>query len=379
MDLFEFQGKELLARWGVPVPEGRVAASVDEAAVAAASLGGRLVIKAQVRVGGRGKAGGIKTAENADEARQAASAILGMDIKGHRVERVLIEKASDIKAEYYAAVTLDRSAKAYLFMVSARGGVDIEEVAATEPEAIAKVHVDPLLGLQAYQVNQLIFGAGLDPASHRGARSLLPKLFDVFTQADASLVEVNPMILTADEEVVALDAKVSLDDSALFRHPEFEALREITATDPQERMARERGLNFIKLDGDIGIVGNGAGLVMSTLDVVAQAGGKAANFLDVGGGASADLLSNALEVILSGGGIRSVLINIFGGITRCDEVARGVVDALGRLEVAVPIVVRLDGTNAEEGRRILAESGHGRLVPASTMTEAAERAVEVSI
>jgi succinyl-CoA synthetase beta subunit len=378
MDLFEFQGKELFARWGIPIPEGMVASSAEEAAKAAESLGGSVVVKAQVQVGGRGKAGGIKLAGGPNAAFEAASAIIGIDIKGHVVERVLVERASEVKAEYYASVLLDRSAKKYLFLVSSKGGMDIEEVAATEPEAIARVHVDPLLGLNDFQVRQLVFNSGLDPGARKGAMALLPKLFKMFIEADATLVEVNPMILVASGEVIALDAKVSLDDSALFRHREFESLREVVATDPQERMAKERGLNFIKLDGDVGIIGNGAGLVMSTLDVVDQAGGRAANFLDVGGGAGAELLSKSLEVILSDGGVRSVLINIFGGITRCDLVAEGVVDALGRLEVTVPIVVRLDGTNAEEGRRILAEAKHDKIVPASTMLEAAKRAVEAT-
>lgn len=378
MDLFEFQGKELFARWGVPVPEGRVATTAEEAEAVAKELGGKVVVKAQVQVGGRGKAGGIKLAEDASSAREAAEAILGLDIKGHIVHRVLVEKASDIKAEYYASVMLDRAEKRYLFMLSSKGGVDIEEVAASDPEAIAKVGVDPLLGLQPFQVNKLVFGSGIHPEARKGAASMVNLLYKMFVEADATLVEVNPMILTGDDRVIALDSKVSLDDSAFFRHPDFEELREIVATDPQERMAKEKGLNFIKLEGDVGIIGNGAGLVMSTLDVVDQAGGKAANFMDVGGGANAEVLSNALEVILSDIGVRSVLINIFGGITRGDEVAQGVVDALGRLEVSVPIVVRLDGTNAVEGRKILLEANHERIVPAETMSEAARKAVEAA-
>lgn len=379
MDLFEYQGKELFGRWGIPVPEGQVASTPDEAAKIAEAFGGKVVVKAQVQVGGRGKAGGIKVVESADEAKAAAEKIIGMDIKGHVVQRVLVEKASDIKAEYYASVMLDRAAKGFLFMVSAKGGMDIEEVAKTEPNAIAKVVVDPLLGLQPFQVNELIFGAGLHAEAHKGAASLLTKLFRMFMEADASLVEVNPLILTGDGEVLALDAKVSLDDSALFRHPEFEALREVVATDPQEREAKERGFsNFIKLDGNVGIIGNGAGLVMSTLDIVDQVGGKAANFLDVGGGADAEMLSSALEIILSDEGVRSVMINIFGGITRCDLVAQGVVDALKKMEVKVPIVVRLDGTNAEEGRKILSDAQHPMVVPAATMLEAATKAVEAT-
>jgi succinyl-CoA synthetase beta subunit len=299
-------------------------------------------------------------------------------INGHRVERVLVERASEIRAEYYAAVTLDRSAKKHLIMVSSKGGIDIEQVAASDPGAISRLHVDPLLGLQPFQVRSLVFTSGLDPDARDGALEILPKLFRLYIEADASLVEVNPLILTEGGEVVALDSKVTLDDSAIYRHPEFEELREVVATDPQERMAKERGLNFIKLEGSVGIIGNGAGLVMSTLDVVDQAGGHAANFLDVGGGANAEMLSSALEVILSDRGVNSVLVNIFGGITRCDLVAKGIIDALGRLDVTVPIVVRLDGTNAEEGRRLLREANHPKVVPAATMLEAAEKAVGVA-
>lgn len=378
MDLFEFQGKELFSKWDIPVPEGRVATTPEEAKKAAESIGGTVVVKAQVQVGGRGKAGGIKLAESPEAAETAATSILGMDIKGHVVERVLVERASNIRAEYYASITLDRSTKKFLFMLSSKGGVDIEEVAATDPNALVKVHIDPLLSLSEFQVNQLVFGTNIHPEARSGVRSIIPKIYRMFIEADASLVEVNPLIFTNEGEVIALDSKVSLDDSAFFRHPEFEELREVVSTDPQERMAKERGLNYIKLDGNVGIIGNGAGLVMSTLDVVDQAGGKAANFLDVGGGAGAELLSDALEVILSDQGVKSVLINIFGGITRGDLVAEGVVDALKRLEVRVPIVVRLDGTNAEEGRKILTQANHPKVIPATTMQEAAEKAVEAT-
>ncbi|MEO7803877.1 MAG: ADP-forming succinate--CoA ligase subunit beta [Actinomycetota bacterium] len=379
MDLFEFQGKELLAKWNIPVPDGQVARTADEVRKIAASLGGTTVVKAQVQVGGRGKAGGIKVAETPEAAGEAAEAILGMDIKGHIVERVLVERASDIKAEYYASLMLDRAARKYLFMVSSKGGMDIEEVAATEPQALAKVHIDPLLGLQGFQINQLVFGSGLHPEARTGSAKIFASIYKLFIETDASLVEINPLILTQDDQVVALDAKVSLDESAFFRHPEFEELRQVTGADPQERMAQERGFgNFIKLDGNIGIIGNGAGLVMSTLDIVDQVGGRAANFLDVGGGADADLLSSALEVILSDSKVRSVLINIFGGITRCDLVAQGVVDATGRLDVNIPIVVRLDGTNAEEGRRILSEANHPMVKASATMFEAANEAVEAT-
>lgn len=379
MELFEFQGKELFSRWGIPVPEGKLAATPEEAAEAAEELGGKVVVKAQVQTGGRGKAGGIKVVEGADAARQAAEAILGLDIQGHIVERLLIERASNIRSEYYASILLDRSAKKYLFMVSSKGGMDIEEVAAKEPQALAKVHIDPLLGLQTFQINQLMSGSGLDRKAWKGAQEIIKKMYALFIEADASLVEVNPMILTEEGEVIALDSKVSLDDSALFRHPDFEKLQEVVSTDPQEQMAKERHLNFIKLDGDVGIIGNGAGLVMATLDVVDQAGGRAANFLDVGGGAGSDDLSNALEVVLSDKKVGSVLINIFGGITRCDLVAEGIVDALRRLDVTVPIVVRLDGTNAGEGRKILSGANHPKIVPANTMSEAARKAVELNV
>lgn len=378
MDLFEYQGKELFSKWDIPIPEGRVASSPEEVSQIAGELGGSVVVKAQVQVGGRGKAGGIKVVESEQAAADAASKILGMDIKGHVVHRVLVERASELKAEYYAAVMLDRGAKAHLFMVSSRGGIDIEEVAASDPGAIARVHIDPLLELQPFQVRQLVYGSRLDPEAREGAIEILPKLYSFYIDADASLVEVNPLILNAAGQVLALDAKVSLDDSAIFRHPEFESLREVVAVDPQERMAKERGLNFIKLEGDIGIIGNGAGLVMSTLDVVDQAGGKAANFLDVGGGASAEVLSDALAVILSDPGVRSVLVNIFGGITRCDLVAQGIVDALHKMDVKVPIVVRLDGTNAQEGRELLASARHPKVIAADTMLEAAGKAVEVA-
>jgi succinyl-CoA synthetase beta subunit len=378
MDLFEFQGKELFKKFGIRVPEGRVASTPEEVRKEAEALGGRVVIKAQVQVGGRGKAGGIKVVDSTEDAERAAAQIIGMEIKGHRVERVLVERASEIRVEYYCAVTLDRGAKKHLIMVSSKGGIDIEEVAASDPGAISRLHIDPLLGLQPFQVRTLVYTSGLDPDAREGALEILPKLFRLYIEADASLVEVNPLILTEAGEVVALDSKVSLDDSAAYRHTEYEELREVVATDPQERMAKERGLNFIKLDGKVGIIGNGAGLVMSTLDVVDQAGGRAANFLDVGGGANAEMLSNALEVILSDREVSSLLVNIFGGITRCDLVAKGIIDALGRLDVDVPIVVRLDGTNAEEGRRLLQEANHPKVVPASTMLEAAEKAVGVA-
>jgi succinyl-CoA synthetase beta subunit len=337
-------------------------------------------VKAQVQVGGRGKAGGIQLARDPSEARAQAERIIGMDIKGHVVRRVLVEEASDIAAEYYLSVLHDRAGKGLLAMASTKGGVDIEEVAASSPEAIVKVSVNPLIGLRTYHVNQLLYGAGFAPTAHQGTAEILVKLYQVLLAADCTLVEVNPLVLTADGQVKALDAKVSLDDSALFRHPELEALRDTFAVDPQEQAAKERGLNYVKLDGWVGIIGNGAGLVMSTLDVVAQAGGKAANFLDVGGGASAETMAAGLEVVLSDHKVRSVLVNIFGGITRGDLVAEGILEALERLgdRVQVPLVVRLDGTNAEEGRELLSKSPSDKVVTAATMLEAAARAVQLA-
>jgi succinyl-CoA synthetase beta subunit len=363
VDLLEYQGKQLFAEHGVPVPEGRAADNAADAVAAADEVGYPCVIKAQVQIGGRGKAGGIKVAQNRPEAEEHAKAILGMDIRGHTVRRVLVEEASDIAAEYYVAILHNRASKGFLAMASVEGGVDIEEVAATRPEAIVKVPVNPLIGLRPYHVNQLVYGAGFDERAGKGA--------------DCSLVEVNPLVLTGSGEVKALDGKVTVDDSALFRHPDLEALRDTFAVDPQEQAAKEKGLNYIKLDGYVGIIGNGAGLVMSTLDVVAQAGGKAANFLDVGGGASAETMADGLEVILSDAKVRGVLVNIFGGITRGDLVAQGILDALDRLgdKVQVPLVVRLDGTNAEEGRALLAGSPSDNVVPAATMLDAARKAV----
>jgi succinyl-CoA synthetase beta subunit len=378
VDLFEYQGKQLLARFGVPVSPGEAVDTVDGAVAASERLGYPVVVKAQVQVGGRGKAGGIKLANSADETRQHASNILGMDIKGHVVRVLWIEKASDIVEEYYASFTLDRAAKKHLGMVSAKGGVDIEAVADEDPAAIARVHIDPLIGIEDYHARQLVFGAKLNPAARPGTIAILKSLYRAFVELDADLVEINPLILRPDGSVHALDAKVSLDDNASYRHPEFEDLRSLASLDARERMARERGLNYIGLDGEVGIIGNGAGLVMSTLDVVNQAGGKAANFLDVGGGAGAKTIANALEVITSDPNVRSVLINIFGGITRCDLVAQGILDGFGTIDVKVPVVVRLDGTSAEEGRAILAANPKDGLVPAATMLEAAGRAVELA-
>jgi succinyl-CoA synthetase beta subunit len=378
MDLLEYQGKQLLARHGVAVPSGSVATTVDEAVAAADEIGYPCVVKAQVQIGGRGKLGGIKVAQNGDEAREHAGAILGMDIRGLRVHEVWIEQASDIAAEYYASIVFDRSAQAPLVMLSTKGGMDIEQVADEHPEAIASLHVDPLLGFQDFHGRRLAFEAGVDADVVRPVGAMLAKLYEAFAGEEAMLVEVNPLIVTSEREMRALDAKVTLDDSALFRHPDNAALRDPSAEDPQEQMAKERGLTYVKLDGDIGILGNGAGLVMSTLDVVARAGGRPANFLDAGGGSKADAIVAAVEVILSDEKVRAVLFNIFGGITRCDEVAKGLIEAYGRVQPEVPFVVRLDGTNDEEGRRLLSEAQLPDLEVCATMLEAAERVVELA-
>jgi succinyl-CoA synthetase beta subunit len=378
MDLLEYQGKQLFARHGVPVPEGRPARSVDEALAAADEVGYPCVVKAQVKVGGRGKAGGIKVAQSRDEAREHAEAILGMDIHGFTVHEVWIEAASDIAEEYYASIVFDRSAKAPLFMLSTQGGMDIEEVARRDPGAIARLHVDPLLGFQDFHGRRLAFEAGVAADVVRPLGALLARLYDAFVGEEAMLVEVNPLIVTQDREVAALDAKVTLDDNALFRHPENADLRDVSSEDEQERMAHDRGLTYVKLDGDIGILGNGAGLVMSTLDVVALAGGSPANFLDAGGGSKAEAIVAAVEVILSDPKVKAVLFNIFGGITRCDEVARGLIAAFAQVKPTVPFVVRLDGTNDEEGRRLLAEADLPNVHPETTMLGAAQKVVEVA-
>jgi succinyl-CoA synthetase beta subunit len=378
MDLLEYQGKQLFARHGVPVPSGKPARSVEEAVAAADEIGYPCVVKAQVQIGGRGKAGGIKVAQNADEAREHAEAILGMDIRGLTVRELWIEGASEIAAEYYASVIFDRSAKAPLVMLSTRGGMDIEQVADEDPGAIARLHVDPLVGFQDFHGRRLAFEAGVDADVVRPVGAMLAKLYDAFIAEEATLVEVNPMIVTPKHEVKALDAKVTLDNNALFRHPENAELRDPSAEDPQERMAKDRGLTYVKLDGDIGILGNGAGLVMSTLDVVAQAGGKPANFLDAGGGSKAEAITSAVEVILSNPKVKAVLFNIFGGITRGDEVAKGLVEAFDQIKPTVPFVVRLDGTNDEEGRRILAEANLPNVHTEATMDGAAEKVVELA-
>jgi succinyl-CoA synthetase beta subunit len=378
MDLLEYQGKQLFARHGVPVPHGIPARTLEEAVAAADEIGYPCVIKAQVQIGGRGKAGGIKIATDRTEAEECARAILGMEIRGLTVYEVWVEGASEIASEYYASVIFDRSEKAPLVMLSTKGGMDIEQVAEEDPEAIARLHVDPLVGFQDFHGRRLAFEAGVDPDVVRPVGVMLAKLYEVFIGEEATLVEVNPMIVTPEREVKALDAKVTLDDSALFRHPENAELRDISAEDPQERMAKERGLTYVKLDGDIGILGNGAGLVMSTLDVVAQAGGSPANFLDAGGGAKADAITSAVEVILSNEKVRAVLFNIFGGITRGDEVAKGLIEAFDQIKPTVPFVVRLDGTNDEEGRRLLAEASLPNVHAEATMDAAAQKVVELA-
>jgi succinyl-CoA synthetase beta subunit len=378
MDLLEYQGKQLFARHDIPVPEGRHARSVDEAVAAATEIGFPCVIKAQVKIGGRGKAGGIKVAGNEDEAREHAGAILGMDIRGFTVHELWVEQASEIEAEYYASIIFDRSAKQPLIMLSTRGGMDIEAVAEESPDAIATLHVDPLLGFQDFHGRRLAFEAGVDGDLVRSVGAFLHRLYGTFVSEEAMLVEVNPLIVTPKRDVAALDAKVTLDDNALMRHPDNAQLRDPSAEDPQEQMAKERGLTYVKLDGDIGILGNGAGLVMSTLDVVTQYGGKPANFLDAGGGSKAEAITSAVEVILSNPSVKAVLFNIFGGITRCDEVANGLVEAFHQVEPSVPFVVRLDGTNDAEGRRILAEAALPNVHTATTMNEAAEKVVELA-
>jgi succinyl-CoA synthetase beta subunit len=377
MDLLEYQGKQLFKQHGVPVPDGRPANTVDEAVEAGEELGYPVVVKAQVLIGGRGKAGGIKVANDRSELEQHAGAILGMDIKGFVVNELYIERASDIAEEYYAAIIFDRSAKKPMAMLSRQGGMDIEEVAESDPSAIAILHVDPLIGFGDYHARRLAYEAGIPADVLRPVGAMLAKLYKTFVAEDAMLVEVNPLLVTGDRQVVALDAKVTVDGNALYRHPETAALRNAGAEDPQEMMARQKGLTFVALDGNIGILGNGAGLVMSTLDVVAQAGGRPANFLDAGGGSKAEAIVDAVEVILSNPRVEAVLFNIFGGITRCDEVARGLVTAFGQIDVKVPFVVRLDGTNDQEGRAILADAALPNGWIEQTMLGAASRVVEL--
>ena len=378
MDLLEYQGKQYFARYGIPVSPGGVAVTPAEAVEVAERLGYPVVVKAQVQVGGRGKAGGIKLAANAAEAGAHATAILGMDIKGHVVRRVWVEHASDIAKEYYASFTLDRGAKAHLAMVSAKGGVDIEEVAVEDPGAIARLHVDPYEGFSEEQARHLVEEAAIDEEARPGAVAVLLSLYRCFVEGDADLVEVNPLILTPDGRVHALDAKVTLDDNAAFRHPEW-AEYELTAElDDRERHARRLGLQYVGLDGFVGIIANGAGLAMSTCDVVNQVGGRPANFLDIGGGASAEVMANALEVINSDPSVRSIFINIFGGITRGEDVANGIVTALSRVDIKIPMVIRLDGTNADQGREILRTVESDMVITSPNMMDAARRAVALA-
>jgi succinyl-CoA synthetase beta subunit len=376
LDLYEHMGKDIFRAHGIPTPRGIVAGSAGEAAEATRELGGKAVVKVQVQVGGRGKGGGVVVCDSPEKAADEAGRMLGSDFKGHEVNRVLCEELLPIQDEYYTSCLLDRSSGDYLVMMTAEGGMDIEQLASERPDAIRRVHVDPSLGLRGYHVRGLVECLPVD--ARDGAGQVLRGLFELLSGVDATLVEVNPLVRLTDGRIVALDAKVTIDDNALWRHENLAALREQFPIDPVEKRAKDAGLQYVKLDGTVGIIGNGAGLVMSTLDVVAQAGAHAANFLDIGGGASADTMATSLEVILSDPAVRTVLVNIFGGITRCDVVAQGVLEALGRIEATVPIVVRLDGTNAGEGRRILEEAAHPKIVAAENMLEAARRAAELS-
>ena len=384
LDLLEYQGKQLFAGHGVPVPDGRVADTVEGAVQAAEEIGYPCVIKAQVQIGGRGKAGGIKVAADRAEAEEHAGAILGMDIRGPHgegpftVHQVWVERASEIDAEYYASVILDRSAKKLLAMLSTMGGMNVEEIADKDPDALVRRHVDPHEGFGDAEAAALAEDAGVAEDAREKTAEMMVKLFTAFNASDATLIEVNPMVVTKDRDVVALDAKVTIDNSALFRHEDLAGLEEGFIEDEQERMAKEKGLTYVKLDGDIGILGNGAGLCMSTLDVVAQAGGKPANFLDAGGGSKAEAIIDALEVITSDEKVVAILFNIFGGITRCDEIAKGIIEASSKIEIGVPLVVRLDGTNSEEGLGLLADADLPNLHVEKTMLGAAEKVVELA-
>jgi succinyl-CoA synthetase beta subunit len=379
VDLYEYQGKQLFARFGIPVSEGRLATTPQEARAAAEELGGPVVVKAQVLTGGRGKAGGVKLADDPADAEAKAHDILGLDINGHVVRKVWIERASDIAKEYYLSITFDRGAKKALLMLTTEGGVEIEQVAEENPDALARLHVDPLEGFQPYQGRRLIYGAGIDdPGEQKQILAIVEKLYSCFVESDAMLTEINPLIVTPDGEVRALDSKFTVDDSALFRHPDIAEMRDVEAADPQEALAREKGVTYVKLDGEVGILGNGAGLSMSTVDVVVVAGGRPANFCDLGGGGDAQGVVDALEVITSDKQVRSIFFNIFGGITRGDEVARGILSALDRMSIDLPIVVRLDGTNADEGRKLLADAAPPNLHVEPTMLAAAQRAVELA-
>ena len=384
MDLLEYQGKELFAGHGLPVPAGKHARTPEEAVAAAEEIGYPVAVKAQVLIGGRGKAGGIKIAADADQAREHAEAIIGMEITGPHGEgpfpvgELWIEQGSEIEAEYYASVILDRAEKKLLVMLSATGGMDVEAIAESDPDALVREHVDPVIGFDADQALAIAGRAGIPEQTRDQVASILVSLVELAKAGDATLIEVNPLAVLAGGKVVALDAKVTIDGNALFRHPELAEVAAEADGDPQEKMARERGLTYVKLDGDIGILGNGAGLCMSTLDVVAQAGGDPANFLDAGGGSKADAIVDALEVITSDPKVKAILFNIFGGITRCDEVAKGIIEATGRIGLELPLVVRLDGTNSEQGLALLAESGLGNLHQEETMLGAAAKVVELA-
>jgi succinyl-CoA synthetase beta subunit len=379
VDLYEYQGKELFRRFGIPTSEGRLASTPAEAQAAAEKLGGQVVVKAQVLTGGRGKAGGVKLAEGPDDAEQKANEILGLDINGHIVRRLWIERASEIAKEYYLSITFDRGEKKPLFMLTTEGGIEIEQVAEETPEKLARLHVDPLEGYQPYQARRLIYGAGIaDPNEQKQLLDIVGKLYACFVGTDAMLCEINPLIVTPEGEVRALDSKFTVDDNALYKHPEIAEMRDPESVPPEERAARAKNVTYVKLDGEVGILGNGAGLVMSTLDVITLAGGRPANFCDLGGGGDAQGVVDALEVISADPQVRSIYFNIFGGITRTDEVARGILTALQQIGIEHPIVVRLDGTNAGEGRRILADSGQDNLHVEPTMLEGAKRAVELA-
>jgi succinyl-CoA synthetase beta subunit len=379
VDLYEYQGKELFRRFGIPTSDGRLATTPAEARAAAEELGGPVVVKAQVLTGGRGKAGGVKLADGPEDAEAKAGKILGLDIRGHVVRKVWIERASEIAKEYYLSITFDRGAKKALFMLTTEGGVEIEEVAESNPDALARLHVDPLEGFQPYQARRLIYGAGIDdPDEQKQILDIVRKLYDCFVETDAVLCEVNPLIVTPEGEVRALDSKFTVDDNALFKHADIAEMRDLDAYPPEERAAREKGVTYVKLEGEVGILGNGAGLVMSTLDVIALVGGRPANFCDLGGGGDAQGVVDALEIISADPQVKSILFNIFAGITRCDVVARGILQALSQTSIEHPIVVRFDGTNAEEGREILADAAPPNLDVEATMLDAAKRAVELA-
>jgi succinyl-CoA synthetase beta subunit len=378
MDLLEYQGKRLFARHEVPVPEGHHAASVEDAVAAADEIGFPCVVKAQVAIGKRGKHGGIKVAKDADEARAHAEAILGMDIRGFTVHEVWIEAASEIDDEYYASIILDRGEKKLLAMLSRMGGMDVEEMAEKDPSALVRSHIEPDGDLDPGQAARIAAEAKIDDDVQDGVADMLVKLHDVVWAEDATLIEVNPLIVTADRQVLALDAKATIDNNSLFRHEDLAELKDLSAEDPLEAKAKEKGLTYVRLDGDVGILANGAGLCMSTLDVVAQQGGRPANFLDAGGGSKAEVIVEALDLLTSDPNVKGILFNIFGGITRCDEIARGIVEATSRVELPVPLVVRLDGTNSEEGLAILAEQPIANLHQEKTMLGAAKRVVELA-